>query len=624
MGRKRIEELNMHTFDVRLTATTLKRFGAVMPACRTSTDCHTLASRLQVIEDLGLSREAEFDELVQLAAMICQTPISRITLLDGHTQWFKASYGSQTLSTGMNESVCFVAAQQTDLLVIEDLTQDHRFNAFPSVVGDQHLRFYAGYPLRAASGDTVGTLCVLDTEARQLHSSQYIALEILAKQVQTRLELTLQRRALSNALASNQLLIETLAHTNNDLTRVLNAVPTIIIGLDYKGNISHWNSAAERTFCLEGNTVYGKTLFECGIHWLSERSTIDDVCKAEGVNERSDHPFELNGDKRWFGLTVRAVDRLGPDSHTIVLLSGADITDRRVQDEQFRQAQKLEAIGQLAAGIAHEINTPTQYVGDNVDFVRRSFGDIAVIVEKLHAGSSDVCRCGSAEALQSFRRDFCDRNLAFALSEIPSALDQAFDGTKRIGTIVKAMKEFSHPGSQQKTSLDLNHVIEITAVIARSEWKYVAQLDTKLAADLPQVMCYPGEINQVLLNLLVNASHAIQERTTTEITAPPGEIKITTRQIGGYVEVCVADNGIGIPTELQSRVFELFFTTKEVGKGTGQGLAFAHSVIVNKHGGQLWLESQYGQGTSFYVRLPLVSKAETASTLHPVGAERWT
>jgi two-component system, NtrC family, sensor kinase len=272
---------------------------------------------------------------------------------------------------------------------------------------------------------------------------------------------------------------------------------------------------------------------------------------------------------------------------------------------QLRQAQKLESIGQLAAGIAHEINTPTQYIGDNTIFLRDAFkalGEVVVAHQALLARyeSGDF----TTEEISAVRRQFDNADLGYLLEEIPKAIIQTMEGVKRVTRIVGAMKEFSHPGSDTKTRTDLNRAIESTVTVCRNEWKYVADLELDLAPDLPFVLCLPSDFNQAILNLVINAAHAIEDARSGD-SKTKGLIRISTRQVDEVVEIRVQDTGCGIPAGIQSRIFDPFFTTKVVGKGTGQGLAIVHSVIVEKHKGSISLESNVGEGTTFVLRLPL-------------------
>ena len=279
-----------------------------------------------------------------------------------------------------------------------------------------------------------------------------------------------------------------------------------------------------------------------------------------------------------------------------------DITERRALESQLRHAQKLEGIGQLAAGIAHEINTPTQFVTDNLTFLRDSWKSTHELLEQYRGAIRDAGEtlpAGVAAALQQAEKS-CD--LDFIASEVPRAIEQSLDGAHRVAKIVRAMKEFSHPDSADKTATDLNKAIESTITVARNEWKYVSEIIKEFDETLPAVVCYPGDINQVVLNLIVNAAHAIKEKVKDE---EKGTITVSTRMAGESVEIAVRDTGNGIPETIRSRVFDPFFTTKEVGKGTGQGLALAYTVVVKKHGGKIWFETEVGQGTTFYITLPV-------------------
>jgi signal transduction histidine kinase/HAMP domain-containing protein len=282
-----------------------------------------------------------------------------------------------------------------------------------------------------------------------------------------------------------------------------------------------------------------------------------------------------------------------------------DITELRRLGREQAAAQKLESVGRLAAGVAHEINTPVQFVSDNVQFVRASMTDLSTVVRayrELQKAVNDGGDIGAAARLAADAEEKAD--LDYVLENVPLAVESSIDGLGRIATIVRSMKEFAHPDQAQKTFADLNNAIRSTLVIAHNEYKYVADIETHYG-DLPLVQCHLGEINQVILNLLVNASHAIADA----IKDGPGRGKLTvsTRLNGDAVEISIADTGAGIPEGIRDRVFDPFFTTKEVGKGTGQGLALAHSAIVVKHGGTLRFDTDCGKGTTFFIRLPITA-----------------
>jgi len=292
-----------------------------------------------------------------------------------------------------------------------------------------------------------------------------------------------------------------------------------------------------------------------------------------------------------------------------------DVTDQRRLENELAQAQKLESVGRLAAGVAHEINTPVQFVSDSVSFVREAMDDLSEIVDKYRelrnaTQNSDNKGAEIAAAAKAAEEAEDDADLDYILENAPVALDRARDGLGRVAAIVRSMKEFAHPDRKEMAQADLNQAIQSTLVIASNEYKYVAEVETALG-DVPLVNCYAGEINQVVLNLIVNAAHAIGD--VVKDTPGKGRIRVATRVLDDQVEISIADTGKGIPVEVRARIFDPFFTTKEVGKGTGQGLAIARSVIVDKHGGTLHFETELGKGTTFYIRLPIAGPASATA-----------
>ncbi|MBK8957746.1 MAG: PAS domain-containing protein [Proteobacteria bacterium] len=275
-----------------------------------------------------------------------------------------------------------------------------------------------------------------------------------------------------------------------------------------------------------------------------------------------------------------------------------DITEERRIQEDMRLSQRLEAVGQLAAGIAHEINTPAQFIGDNLRFVRDGIATMLELQAELEAmarGDQPSDRERVAQLLDA--ADF-----EFLRADLPVAIEQSLDGIQRVATIVRAMKEFSHPGSELAEPTDLNETVRSAVTVTRNEWKYVANLHDDLDPDLPAVTCHRQAISQVLVNLIVNAAHAI------ELAGPKEHfpfIIISTSASDGWARIAVRDEGTGIRPEIRERIFDQFFTTKEVGKGTGQGLALAWRTIVDGHGGRIECESEPGVGTTFTVHLPI-------------------
>ncbi|MCX8053349.1 MAG: PAS domain-containing protein [Armatimonadetes bacterium] len=322
-----------------------------------------------------------------------------------------------------------------------------------------------------------------------------------------------------------------------------------------------------------------------------------------------------NGSRVWHIYMSPIVDAYGEADY--ILCIGLDITerkraerDREKSEIRLRHTQKMESIGQLAAGIAHEINTPTQYVGDNTRFLSDSFEDILKLLAK-YAELVSAAKTGSltpelVEETEALAREV---DIDYLTSEIPTAINESLVGIERISKIVRAMKEFSHPGTDEKIPVDLNKAIETTVTVARNEWKYFAEVVLDLDPDLPLVPCIPDDFNQVILNLLVNAAHAIAD-VVGDGSVGKGTITISTRKSDGWAEIRVADTGTGIPESIRSKIFDPFFTTKQVGKGTGQGLSIAHAVIVDKHCGDISFESEVGKGTTFLIRIPIDYCAE--------------
>lgn len=319
----------------------------------------------------------------------------------------------------------------------------------------------------------------------------------------------------------------------------------------------------------------------------------------------------LVGEIRPVQMSVTAIedDRLRRVGLSFVL---RDLTERRrIEQErealqaQLIQAQKMESIGRLAAGVAHEINSPIQYVGDNTRFLKDAFADLIRMLKMMEELSERMEQeLSPAEYSVAVKKVMTDCDWNYLMREMPKAIDQSLEGIQRVSQIVLAMKEFSHPDSVDRIPSDLNRGVESTLAVARNEWRYVAGVETDLDTNLPLVTCAPGEINQVLLNLIVNAAHAIDTARCSGQIEGKGVIRVVTRRVNDLAEIQVIDNGTGIPDAIRSRIFEPFFTTKKTGQGTGQGLALSYNII-RKHGGSLTLESREGKGTTFFVRLPL-------------------
>jgi signal transduction histidine kinase len=270
---------------------------------------------------------------------------------------------------------------------------------------------------------------------------------------------------------------------------------------------------------------------------------------------------------------------------------------------ELRQAQKLESVGRLASGIAHEINTPIQFIGDNTRFLQEAFAAFQTLLEKYQM-VVDAAAAGpvNPNLVGEVREAIEAADLEFLMEETPKSLAQTIEGVVRVATIMRAMKEFAHIDRKEKAAADINKALLSTLTVARNELKYVANVETAFS-DLPPVICNISDVNQVFLNLLVNAAHAIGD--VLKGTGEKGIIRVRTSLDKATVLVSISDTGCGIPEGIREKVFDPFFTTKEIGRGTGQGLAIARSVVVDKHGGTLTFSSEVSKETTFYIRLPV-------------------
>jgi PAS domain S-box-containing protein len=400
-------------------------------------------------------------------------------------------------------------------------------------------------------------------------------------------------------ISEQKKLQDKLSMVSEQLRAVLETTNEYVIVLDRDWHVTYQNRFPTG---VDSAAAIGKTLWERSTYL---RGTSFEREARRAMSEGKPCRFE-----EYFSALKAWMSGVAYPTGTGLLILVEDNSEKHALDDQLRSAQKMEAIGQLAAGIAHEINTPIQYIGDNTVFVKESWRQIADVVSAAQALRDEAGR-GEVSKAAMDRFDACSRNadIEYLTQEVPRAIEQTEDGVHRVAKIVGAMKEFSHPGLQEKRAVDLNRAIESTITISRNEWKYVAEVRTELDPNLPLVSCLAGEINQVLLNLLVNAAHAIAD-VVQRTEGARGAITISTRQDGDSVEIGVADTGTGIPEQIRDRVFDPFFTTKQVGKGTGQGLMLVHTVVVKKHGGRVWFETEVGKGTTFFVRLPILAKAE--------------
>lgn len=396
----------------------------------------------------------------------------------------------------------------------------------------------------------------------------------------------------------------------SQIRHLLASMTSLVISLDEHFIITNWNNRAEVLLGVAESETVGCSLATADIRW-DYRGILDalEACRETKAIVKVDnlHYLSSSGRERLLEITIQPF-LTNPGVADGYIIMGADITDRQVEEAHRAQAIKLEAIGRLAAGIAHEINTPTQFVFNNFSFLQDSFGELLPILERL----DDLIGCVRTKApihqlVAELDESIQTADLEYLLEEIPAAIQGSKKGLERITRIVQAMRQFAHPGVGEKIHIDLNESIKSTIEVSRNEWKYSAEMIMDFDPDLPKVDCYPGEINQVVLNLIVNAAHAIQDKFAGN--QGMGTITVRTRYIDDDVELRVIDTGSGIAEKHLQYIFDPFFTTKEVGRGTGQGLMIAYDIVVHKHGGTIRVETEEGVGTTFIVRFPIHADA---------------
>jgi PAS domain S-box-containing protein len=391
----------------------------------------------------------------------------------------------------------------------------------------------------------------------------------------------------------------------SQLEAVLECAPAFVVVLDAGGIVRFIN-----------RTVLQSKAQVIGCHWTSfvAHSDQPQVQRAfeEVLRTGALQTYQLsmpgpNGTTLWY------TNYMGPmrsgSAITGVVITSQDVTATRRAQAELMDAQRMAAVGTLAAGIAHEINTPVQFVSDSVHFLRDAVGEVLTVLDELRGLRRLAEQEPISEELRSavtYARAAEERaDLNYLLEHMPKAFERSIDGLTRVTAIVRSMKEFAHPAQKQMAEVDLNRALRSTLTVARSEYKDVAELELALT-ELPPVTCHVNEINQVLLNIVVNAAHAIADVVGN--SARKGLITVSTKRDGEFVVLSVTDTGDGIPPHVAARVFEPFFTTKAVGRGTGQGLAMAWHVIRERHGGELSFETEAHKGTTFLVRLPIAGK----------------
>jgi two-component system, NtrC family, sensor kinase len=390
------------------------------------------------------------------------------------------------------------------------------------------------------------------------------------------------------------------------LVAVMDCAPAFILAVDLEGRIQFINRVLPQ-FTKE------EVLGTSWLQYLVPREHEEQTARMRRIVETGQFENYETNIVGVDGATLCFSAHMGPmrlNGHIVgVVLVSQDITELKWNQAELASAQRMVAVGTLASGIAHEINTPIQFVSDSVHFLREAADSIFGLLakrqnlERLNQAGAPAAEVEQARVLARDAEEQAD--IAYLQENVPLAFERCVDGLERVGTIVRSMKEFAHPSQLEMEPADLNRAIQATLTIARSEYKYVAALEADFGT-LPLVTCHINEINQVVLNIVVNAAHAIAD--VANVTGKLGKITVKTRPNGDYVVISITDSGTGIPEHIGSRIFEPFFTTKGVGKGTGQGLALAWAVIKKKHGGELRFSSTPGEGTTFFIELPVAGQ----------------
>jgi two-component system NtrC family sensor kinase len=389
--------------------------------------------------------------------------------------------------------------------------------------------------------------------------------------------------------------------------------------MNYTTGALQWSETIEAHYGVPAGTFAGTfEAFVERIHPADRASVLETVSQAtrSGADFRVEHrSMWPDGTVHWLSGAGRT--HFGANGEPVRALGiSLDVTHRKELELELLQAQKLESVGRLASGVAHEINTPIQFVSDSIHFVRDAMADLIELIAKYRAVNdaviADLPARAAADAAVSAEQVL---DLAYTLANVPAALDRSIDGLNRVAVIVRSMKDFAYPDRTEMAAVDLNQAIQSTLTIASHELKYVAEVETDFGS-IPPVTCHRGDVNQAVLNIIVNAAHAIGD--SIKGTTARGCIVVRTRSDGDDVVVRISDNGGGIPEAIRERVFDPFFTTKDVGSGTGQGLAIARSVIVEKHRGTLTFETEIGRGTTFVIRLPVNAPSGSPATTCPI------
>lgn len=565
-------------------------------------------------------------EMLRLA-LVAQKTQSAVIISDpeGYIQWINEAFTKLTGYTSedvVGQLAYFLQGEGTSPETVENIRQSmlrrEPCNCEIYNYSKDNRGFWLSMsitPIRNDKGDVQGFIAVITeiTERKAMEDSLRIVRANLEQRVEQRTgELSRVNLFLHKEIKERRKVEEELRKTQHFLRKIIDNDPNLIFVKDHQSRFLMVNQAVADLYGTSIETMIGKS----DADFIDDPEEVkkifsDDQLVLKNLQEKfiyEEKITDCHGVERWL-QTVKRPLPLGEDGKLCVLGIATDLTERKILEGQLRHSQKMESVGQLAAGIAHEINTPMQYVSDNTRFAYDSLDDINLVLNRYKKLLKAVKKgTVTPELLREIEEEIDGKDIEYLMDEIPDALKQSIEGINRIGKIVQSMRTFSHPGVARKIWADLNKAIEGTLAVTHNEWRYVAELETNFDEKLPPVPCLLDEFNQVILNIILNASQAIAE-IVGDGSRGKGKITVSTeRTIDSHVEIRISDTGGGIMPEVQSRIFDPFFTTKEFGKGTGQGLSISHNIIVKKHNGQLDFETRPGIGTTFIIRLPFIAE----------------
>ncbi|HEY3329727.1 MAG TPA: ATP-binding protein [Capsulimonadaceae bacterium] len=542
------------------------------------------------------------DELARLATRTCRGVMAFVAVRRGGSIAIAAQQGvkPETLSHAAFTLVSHLDSHRADTNL--------RIYDGRSLLGDASIGTVIAIPILLNNSDPIGVLCVGLATGGELSEGQRDSLAVIGRQIGRLLD------AWDLDIADASLPVPIDPHlspeSGNFFRRILDAMPDLVL-VKGPGSRILW---ANRAFC----EYYGMTPSEL-------RSLIDapfvepdytlqyvlDDARVFETGEVLDIPVEPVTSGSGVVRSFHTIKAPICDPQGTVLFSvgtSRDITDQREVEEANQQAVRLDALGRLAAGIAHEVNTPIQFIGDNLHFLKQSFSELAELLEACRRLNDFPDPSIAPSLIKSLAEVAAKVDVGYVVDEVPHALDESLSGISTVARLVSAMKEYSSPRDAETASVDLNRAIENAVLISKNEWRYVAEVELALDTHMPFVPGYAGMLNQALVNMIVNAANAISD-VNQRGAGHLGRIRITSSFDDHWSIIRISDNGSGIPQAIRHRIFDPFFTTREVGTGCGQGLAVVHTIIARKHGGKIDVESQVGEGTTFTIRLPRATTA---------------